>query len=102
MLEASETIGLEATSRTYRRSHTSQTMSQQTLGSAATVAHGQLATFVAPAGASETRTQRRPASRQVNGHGRVSGTHRVTTDTAGVVVPALFPQGWSGVVRRLA
>ena len=51
-------------------------MSQQTLGSTATVAHGQLATSWLPGVPRETRTQHRPASRQVNGHGRVSGTHR--------------------------
>ena len=29
-----------------------------------------------------TRTQHRPASRQVNDHGRVSGTHRLATQIA--------------------
>ena len=35
-----------------------------------------------------TRTQHRPASRQVNYHGRVSGTHRLAGETVEVAVDA--------------
>ena len=43
-----------------------------------------------------TRTQHRPASRRVNDRGRVSGTHRVLTDTAGELVVEV-----ESTVRRL-
>ena len=36
-----------------------------------------------------TRTQHRPASRQVNGHGRVSGTRTVTAAGAGLRIARL-------------